>query len=213
MWPSQHVAEWIFDIANVVLIVSLVAGAISTMAIVWTANRKEHYLKRDLAEANLRAAQAIERAEAERLARVKIEERLAPRSISSEQSKAIQEALQRHSNVSVDVMQYGETPEVHSFAHQLFVPLEQAGWKPRVWVVPGGGDLRGAMVAIADNGTEHEERAAAALLAALNAANVELHDQSLERFRRGGDWPSFVLGPPYDASKHAPIRLYLGAKP
>lgn len=57
MWPSEATAALIYDIANIVLIVGLVIGAVATVLIVWMGNVKEGYLKREVASAHERAAE------------------------------------------------------------------------------------------------------------------------------------------------------------
>jgi len=56
MWPSEEWASRVSDWANLGLIVSLVLGVLSTALLVWMGSVKEGYLKRELANTNLRAA-------------------------------------------------------------------------------------------------------------------------------------------------------------
>jgi hypothetical protein len=83
MWPTEEWANRLYDGANWALIVGLVLGAVATVVIVWMGKVKEEYLSRALAATTERAAhaedhaaQANKAAEAERLARVRIEEKL-----------------------------------------------------------------------------------------------------------------------------------------
>jgi len=62
MWPSEAVASLTYNVANIVLIASLVAGAASTVLVVWMGNVKEEYLRTALANVNTSAALAGERA-------------------------------------------------------------------------------------------------------------------------------------------------------
>jgi hypothetical protein len=82
MWPSESVANKSYDLANIGLILALIAGVIATSVVVWMGNVKESYLKTTLADANARAAEANARAAEADLARAKLEERMNPRSIS-----------------------------------------------------------------------------------------------------------------------------------
>ena len=93
MWPSLHTADVVFSLSNIALIVGLALTVVATIGAVWMANVREGYLKRELAESNERialaqeaAAKANEAAERERLARVKIEEKLAPDSLPKSSS-------------------------------------------------------------------------------------------------------------------------------
>lgn len=103
MWPSLETASRVSDFANAALVCSLVVGVVATWLIVWMGNVKEAYWESDrqqsrervvglesgVADANARAAEANRKAEEERLARIKIEERIAPRRLSTEQLKLL----------------------------------------------------------------------------------------------------------------------------
>ncbi len=62
MWPSEEWASRLSDWANIGLIVSLIFGVLSTVLLVWMGNVKEAYLRQELANTNLRAANAEQRA-------------------------------------------------------------------------------------------------------------------------------------------------------
>lgn len=76
IWPSREWSERLYDSANIALIVALVIGAFATVMIVWMGNKKEEYLKKDIAAAQLRGDEAIAQSESDRLARVKIEQEI-----------------------------------------------------------------------------------------------------------------------------------------
>ena len=76
IWPSREWSEWLYDSANIALIVALVIGAFATVMIVWMGNKKEEYLKKDVAAAQLRGDAAIAKGESDRLERVKIEQEM-----------------------------------------------------------------------------------------------------------------------------------------
>jgi hypothetical protein len=92
IWPSREWSEWLYDSANIALIVALVIGAFATVMIVWMGNKKEEYLKKDVAAAQLRGDEAIAKSESDRLERVKIEQemlkQLRPRGFTKEQYDA-----------------------------------------------------------------------------------------------------------------------------
>lgn len=56
MWPSAETASWLYNIANIGLIIGLVVGAVSTILIAWMGNVKEGYLNRALADSRERTA-------------------------------------------------------------------------------------------------------------------------------------------------------------
>ena len=102
-WPSLEWASWVFDRASFVLVGSLIIGASATIAIVWMGIVKEHHwdlardgaaeqiasLQLETAKANERAAEATRQARAADLARVRLEQKLAPRSLSPEQAEIV----------------------------------------------------------------------------------------------------------------------------
>jgi hypothetical protein len=107
MWPSIETASRVSEVANVALVCSLAIGVVATALIVWMGNVKESYwdtdrqqsrervagLESGVAEANARAAEANQKAEEERLARVKIQAALASRRLTPEQSVKLSTAL------------------------------------------------------------------------------------------------------------------------
>jgi hypothetical protein len=156
MWFSIETASKIHDWANVVLIGALAVGVVSTLLVVWMGNIKEGYLRRDIysagvesakaienaakaneraAEAELAAAEANKKAEEERLARVKIEEKLAPRYISKDQFNTIVSQMSKWAELpdttikqDAAVFSIISNFESVSLADQLATALKTAGW-------------------------------------------------------------------------------------
>jgi hypothetical protein len=120
MWPSLATASRVSDVANVALIFSLVLSVVSTCMIVWMGNVKEIYwddardksgekireLDVAVAEANVRAAEANKIAEQERLERVRIEERIAPRRLSAEQQNTLAHLFGQYPGATIRVSSY-----------------------------------------------------------------------------------------------------------
>jgi hypothetical protein len=129
MWPSEATASLIANIANVALVASLVVGVLSTFLAVWMGNVKEGYLKREIAIAHERAAELNRKAEEDRLARVKIEQRLAPRHITQAQQEAIAAKLSEFKNNRVAFGVKPSTDESEWFMRWLAAPFGMAGWK------------------------------------------------------------------------------------
>jgi hypothetical protein len=77
MWPSLPVAEWLFSASNSVLIFGLAVTVVATIGAVWMANVRDGYLKRDLADANTRIADASTRGDEARKDAAKANERAA----------------------------------------------------------------------------------------------------------------------------------------
>lgn len=142
-------ASIIYDWANTFLIGALVVGVVATGLVVWMGNIKESYLRRDIssagkesarahesaAKAEQAAAEANEKAEKERLARVKIEEKLAPRGFSKEQFRTIASQMSEWATLpgteikqDAAVFSVSNSFESASLADQIAAVLKEAGW-------------------------------------------------------------------------------------
>ena len=164
-----------------------------------------------IAEAQARAAEANQKAEEERLARVKIEERLAPRSATPEQVAGIVTALAKFSGTPIAVWQAGEAPEIGGVALTTFAALQGAHWDANLWVWTGIGSFVGMTVVVQPDSDARIIEAADALAAALNMAGLRCTREN---------WPAawsqvggMHNGPNPPAPTGAPIRLIIGAKP
>lgn len=92
-------------------------------------------LNKEAGEARKAAGEAIERsaslekqAEGERLARVRIEERLALRRIDEKQQKALVAALKSHAGARVDVFKLMADVDAEPFADEIIRILKESGW-------------------------------------------------------------------------------------
>src|ERR1700674_4322670 len=76
-------------------------------------------LSKDVAEANERAAVANKIAEEERLARIKIEEKIAPRRLSQEQQNTITAKLMPFAGIRMNFWAYSGDTEIAEFAQDM----------------------------------------------------------------------------------------------
>jgi hypothetical protein len=139
LWPSLELASRISDFANIFFIVSLVVGVVSTIVIVWMAGVKEDWWdqdrrisaeriaeltadadssKADIAEANARAAEA----------QLALEKYKAPRTLTTEQQRAIEEALKPFAGQQY-ALSVAPGNEPAAFLCVLDGILTRAGWK------------------------------------------------------------------------------------
>jgi len=132
MWPSEATATWLYDTANIALIVALVTGAVATALIVWMGNVKEEYLKKELAQTTERAANANERAAQlendaaqARLEQEQLKTKLAWRRVTSEQHDKIVAMLRGHPMTVALV--YSNEPESMLFANDVSKTLKDSG--------------------------------------------------------------------------------------
>lgn len=91
------------------------------------ARRDAESFKLDIAKANERAAEASQKAEEERLARLRIEETLAPRRISAEQTAALVADLKPLTGKKVFLSFITGDPETAAFTELLRTTLAKAG--------------------------------------------------------------------------------------
>lgn len=80
------------------------------------------------AEANARAAEANRRAEEERLERVKLETRLAPRRLRDASCAAVADSIKEFAPQSVDIFWNTADPEATDLADDIFTAFQLAGW-------------------------------------------------------------------------------------
>jgi hypothetical protein len=183
-----------------------------------TARTTAESFKLDIAKANERAASADakaaqfnEIAERERLARLQLEERLRPRSLTDDQKSSTIDALGRFSGATADLIAVGDTTEIAQLTGILQSILTSAAWHVRgPWSTMGGVSVRGVLVCTQKGADPTTEAAANMLVDALIkqgilAAKWESFD--------AGSLPAALTGPPWDNKNTAPIRIFVGEKP
>ena len=199
MWPSRESAELLYDAANIALIVGLVIVFVATVLIVWMGNKKEQYSKIELSQTALLAAQATRIAEGEKLARVRIEQRLADRVLTYVQIEAISDKVRPFSGQEYEITTFWDLKEPLAIADRIHTALQLAGWeylKPeRTRVILGGRE--GVRVNVNPAADERTKEAAKSLVTALNGEDIA------SQLREQGD-PN---------NPHNKIYLSIGTKP
>src|ERR1700691_586565 len=127
MWPSEDWAAKLYDLANWFLVAALIIGAASTVFVVWMGNVKEEDIGRDLATAQGQAAEAIKKAESERLARIKLEAIIAPRRLSEEQAQRFSTELSPFSGQRIVLSSYAFDTDGIILAGQIGKAVLAAG--------------------------------------------------------------------------------------
>jgi hypothetical protein len=153
--------ERAFSVANTVYIVAVLVAAGATFFVYFFASKlttaKDVELRRfqsesarAVAEANARAAEANEKAGQERLARIKIEEKLADRGLTTEQGGNLVRKLTPFAGQAVVVRLVYPEEEVMNIGIQLDAWLRQAGWGTELTREgPGLGDLELKRITVA----------------------------------------------------------------
>jgi len=163
-------------------------------------NESSVVLKLDVAKANERAAEANHLAEQEKLARLKIEERLAPRSLNKEQSDKLTTALGKFPGQKIEIAEYTLSREASSLSKKIQAALVAAKWAAKVIAMIGGAELEpGIHILIAQGQTEFP---------AVTALMQILKEQGfIVTFRYDAGFSGPVLPAP------GVIRMVVGPKP
>lgn len=132
LWPSLETASRIFDVANIVLIISLVLGVAATAALVWMGGVKEAYLDRDLANTNERAALAEQKTAEAQLKLEELRAQMRPRHLSQAQQEAIAQKLKDLKGQSVTLGVKPSSNENEWLVRWLGAPFSMAGWKVEI---------------------------------------------------------------------------------
>jgi hypothetical protein len=180
------------------------------------ANERAAKAEQHLGEANERAsnaekqaAKSNEIAERERLARLQLEARLAPRSLSPAQRDDLANRLKPFSGTSLDIFIYGDTNEMLSIGLALTSVATAAGWSVRTWGVSVELVVTGVVVGTKSGVDKGVDAAANALVLALNRNGITTSPGSVFDL----PLPGRLTGPPLDINKTAPIRMLIGSKP
>ena len=127
MWPTLETAVRVQDIANFLLIASLVVGVICTFLVVWMGNVKEEYLRLDISGANERAAIAIKEAAESKLEQERLRAKLAWRRLNVEQHEKLVSLLKPYAGLEVWIGTVKNDPESNLFWKEIVKALNEAG--------------------------------------------------------------------------------------
>jgi hypothetical protein len=150
------------------------------------ANRQAAIAYRQAAEASQKAAEANERAkflerenlnlqvrlEQERLIRERIDQGIAPRTLSPAQIELIALKLRPFAGQSVRIFPQSGHQEIESFTKQIEVALRRAGWKPETRPAVEVGDV--FMTGVELIAADPIPAAAEAMLSAFRLAEIEV---------------------------------------
>lgn len=171
-----------------------------------------HTVKGELDEARRQRDANISPAlDVEKQARLSLEEKFAPRSISQSGRETLRAKLIIFKGTSVDIFIYGAgSSDALLLADAISEGLQLAGWIVRMWNPIGSVRVIKGVLVTTRLGSDHPvEALAAQLIDALNAIGIET--RSYEQFS-GDDAPDNIVGG-WKAGKVAPIRMMIGSKP
>lgn len=240
-------ADWWFDISWYGLLWTGAATAIAACATVtflfiqfWSSNIRERKAewrtstlevqakradadlaraKADIATADARAAEATQKANEADVARLRLEAKLAPRSLNEAEQAVVQQQLSPYAGTRIDIIAFsqGATPDTPLLAIELTKLLAAAGWHPKSWTAMGGNAVvTGIPISIREGSSPEIEAAANAIVSALRGEGIDSGRYDPLNFRTDAlqEVPaSGVNGPSWDTADVAPIRMLIGTKP
>lgn len=243
---SLSAATLIGTIANWALLGCLVGGVFSTFAIVKTTDVKEEHwaedrrqsaeriaaLNRDtaklssdaesaraeIATAQKAAAEANQKAEAERLERLKLEARLAPRDLPDDALGPLVAVLEHFKGNRIDILAFAEgaSSDTVPLASRIAEAFNKARWRAKYWrIISPTASVRGLVFSTREGAGPEVEGLADALVttfrvALLSAIKWDQHFKTSD----GKEIPGAGFnGPPWDENDVAKIRLFVGTKP
>lgn len=216
-WESVFFwAVWIAAIAGGISVtaaaVSAVVGYRVTDVIQRESNERIAKSEEKIAEANRIAAEANEKAESERLARMKIEEKLAPRSLTLEQQTFLINKLKPFAGTLINIFIHTEgTADIKPLSKQISSILNAADWKLLVLEAKYSAiPFSGVIISTRNDPEKKFMPAAMALVEGLNSEGIATNFRSISVTRNtqivpiGGDPEIFMK---------APIIMVIATKP
>lgn len=240
MWLSMERASLISDVANMVFIASLVVGFVAALAIWQMSGIKEGYWEQERRNSNERisaneaetnrakesASVANERAEEaktantalqlelekEHMARLKLEEFLAPRLLSAKQKELLIGKLKPYSPTPIDIIIFKDGgADIIPLTAGISDSLTAAGWKVTLRTIIGGDtSVVGVLVMTRIGAAATDVLAAKALLETLNGVGV--HANPWDPFNSNEKFRFAYSGNPLTPENAAAIRMYIGSK-
>ena len=206
-------------LAAVLTVVTVVVGVMQSQLSDQISNRKDREfdsfkLTSNETTSSLRteAAKANERAEADRLARVKIEQKLAPRTITDKQAQDFIIVLKQFTGSSIDVIFCGDTPENGQLVDRIYPLFQLSGWTTKIWAAMSGGGLTvtGIVIQNSDDASLESKITAEAIVSNLLSADLAVVWGTPFH---GTNIPFVLTGDIWDKNSVSPIRMLIGTKP
>jgi hypothetical protein len=170
-------------------------------------NTEAEKAKQGIAIANQKAAEANEKAEAEQLARLQLEARLAPRTLTEEQQTRLTSLLSPFSGTEVDVITFGDTSEIGNISMTILRCLQNATWEVYPAKAMGSSAVvTGILVGVRPNTDATIGNAAKTLILALQSVGINASSWDFNQM----PYPSVTVGTPRKGN--APIKIFVGGK-
>lgn len=163
-----------------------------------------------IAIANQKAAEANEKAESERLARLQLEARLADRVLTNEDQIRLTSLIVPFRGTEIDVFAFGGTFEVENICKILIKCLSKAGWKVHQMTMIQSTNIlvQGIVIGIRPGVNETIVNGAQSLISGLQSMGITIAQGDFNQMKDpvGTFWAS-------ETNFNAPIRVFIGRKP
>ncbi len=227
---ANSVANWVYLLAGAIAVLST-ATTVAASWVMWKtstqiseekdrqlahfqayAKEKTAVLENETANANTQAALANKAAEDERIERLKLEIKLAPRTLGGQGVDVLASGMARFSGIDIDIVAYEYLgTDIAPLAQDISASFEKAGAASTIFTpFPGSGWVRGVLVRTADDAGPEIVAASDAIVLALNQVGIA-----------SGKWPTFKPDEHIAGAYNAPqgktpthkIRVLIGSKP
>jgi hypothetical protein len=183
----QALSFWTMLVAAITGVIAATSALVSRHA----ANKASEIVQResseriaaalkDAAEANKQAAEANAKAEKERLARLKIEQRLAPRSLSQNGATALYDKAKSFPGIWLTIIMIKDSNrDALPLARQITEALKPAGWKVDISLMDTLEDIKGIFVRIPNASNANTVAAAKILIEELNSDGIPSKEEDV----------------------------------
>lgn len=184
------------------------ARAASAQAEIAKANADVARAQARIAEAQKAAAQANQVAASERLARLQLEARLAPRTLSADQQQHLSKVLASFPQTSADIYVFEDTTDCRTLSETISNCLTSAGWVVHTGFVSNSGEIvRGVVIGIKPDSSKQTIDAGVELVSQLKSMGISAGSYDYNKMP--------ISGVSFNSSIGAPsqIRIFVGSKP
>jgi hypothetical protein len=186
MWEiSSPLADRLFTLSNAVLILGAAMVLIGTIGAIVLSGVREQFSNARISDNETKTALAIAESDTAKKgaaeanaraleAQLALEKFKAPRVLTDEQVQQVADKLKQFGGQEFQIVTYWEMKEPLAFANRIYTPLDLAGWK---YIKPESatfmlGGTEGVQIWRHPNADDRVQKAADALVAALNDADV-----------------------------------------
>ena len=138
---------------------------------------------------------------------LRLQANLADRTLSLQQQSFLTNQMKPWAGLDIDVLIWGDTPEIEIISGQILKSLAEARWHLHTGRAGGGGAVRGILIGTRSDADGNTSLAAAKLISVLQSAGLASGPWKFEDMNT----PPIMFMSSFTGK--APIRLFIGSKP